>query len=205
MSVESIAGRLTPHFSRVFYRTEDLVELHLTILRGIHARYQTPFFNALRRYAERPIGIFHALPIARGTRLRLALDPRLRPTSTANLFMAESSYRGRPRFAARADRADQGSAGPGRARFGAQRTFFVTNGTSTANKIVPWRCCGPATSCSSTATATSRTTTASRSPARTPCTWTRIRCSAFAIYGGVPLRVLKQKLLLSGARASCTA
>ncbi len=29
-------------------------------------RYSTPFFDALKAYADRPIGNFHALPIARG-------------------------------------------------------------------------------------------------------------------------------------------
>ena len=29
-------------------------------------RYETPFFDNLKRYAQRPIGTFHALPIARG-------------------------------------------------------------------------------------------------------------------------------------------
>ena len=42
--------------------------------------------------------------------------------------------------------------------FGARRTFFVTNGTSTTNKIVVQALVSPATSCSSTATATSPTT-----------------------------------------------
>ena len=66
MSVESIAGRLTPHFSRVFHSAEDLVELHFSILRGLEDRYQTPFFTALRLYSQQPTGVFHALPISRG-------------------------------------------------------------------------------------------------------------------------------------------
>ena len=45
--------------------------------------------------------------------------------------------------------------------FGADHIFFVTNGTSTSNKMVHQALVAPATSCCSTATATSRTTTAS--------------------------------------------
>ena len=45
--------------------------------------------------------------------------------------------------------------------FGADRTYFVLNGTSTSNKVVTQRdCCGAATSCCSTATTTSRCTKA---------------------------------------------
>ena len=36
------------------------------ILDGINDRYETPYFDNLKNYAPRPIGTFHALPIARG-------------------------------------------------------------------------------------------------------------------------------------------
>jgi len=42
------------------------LELHLSILEGIQDRFDTPFFDNLKKYAQRPIGTFHALPIARG-------------------------------------------------------------------------------------------------------------------------------------------
>ena len=51
---------------RVFYAVEEPLELHLAILEGVQARYETPFFDNLKKYAQRPIGTFHALPIARG-------------------------------------------------------------------------------------------------------------------------------------------
>jgi len=53
-------------FDRIFYRAEDVQELHLTILRGIYKRYETPFFSALKEYSKKPTGIFHAMPISRG-------------------------------------------------------------------------------------------------------------------------------------------
>ena len=54
------------NFRRIFYRTEDLNELHMTIMRGIQEKYDTPFFTALKEYSKRPMGVFHAMPISRG-------------------------------------------------------------------------------------------------------------------------------------------
>ena len=54
--VEEIAG--DPQASvarRVFYFVEELLELHLAILEGVQARYETPFFDNLKKYAQRPI------------------------------------------------------------------------------------------------------------------------------------------------------
>ena len=51
---------------RVFYQVEEPLELHLSVLDGIADRYDTPYFDNLQKYAQRPIGTFHALPVARG-------------------------------------------------------------------------------------------------------------------------------------------
>ena len=65
--VEDIAGSPEANaVRRVFYAVEELLELHLAVLEGVQARYETPFFDNLKKYAQRPIGTFHALPIARG-------------------------------------------------------------------------------------------------------------------------------------------
>ena len=53
-------------FDRAFYRYESRSELHMTLLNGVRTRMSTPFFDALKQYADKPIGNFHALPIARG-------------------------------------------------------------------------------------------------------------------------------------------
>lgn len=66
VAVEAIAGDVTQSFKRIFYRQEDYLELHLSLLRGIGTRYQTPFFTALREYSRQPTGVFHAMPISRG-------------------------------------------------------------------------------------------------------------------------------------------
>ncbi len=126
------------NFKRIFYRQEDLKELHLTILRNIQERYATPFFTALTEYSRRPMGVFHAMPISRGNsvfRSRWIQD--FGEFYGRNLFLAETSstsggldsllqptgpLKKAQELAARA--------------FGSQHTFFATNGTSSSNKIV---------------------------------------------------------------------
>lgn len=123
---------------RIFYAVEEPMELHLSVLEGVAARYSTPFFENLKRYAQRPIGTFHALPIARGKSVFHSDWIRdMGEFYGINLFLAESSattggldslleptgnIKKAQDFAARA--------------FGADRVFFVTNGTSTSNKMV---------------------------------------------------------------------
>src|SRR3569833_1947917 len=51
---------------RIFYSVEELLELHLAILEGVQDRFEKPYFDYLKKYAQRPIGTFRALPIARG-------------------------------------------------------------------------------------------------------------------------------------------
>lgn len=125
-------------FRRIFYRQEDLQELHLHILRGIQEKYETPFFTALTEYSRRPMGVFHAMPVSRGNSVfksRWIQD--FGAFYGRNLFLAETSsttggldsllqptgpLKKAQELAARA--------------FGARHTFFATNGTSTSNKIV---------------------------------------------------------------------
>src|SRR6478736_2193479 len=53
IEVEDVAGRLGLHFRRVFHASEGVLELHLSILQGVAARYRTPFFSALKEYCHR--------------------------------------------------------------------------------------------------------------------------------------------------------
>ena len=137
-SVETIAGSSARTFRRIFYRQDDYLELHLNILRGIQERYETPFFNALKSYSRKPTGVFHAMPISRGKSVTKSHWIRdMVEFYGINIFLAETSttsggldsllqphgpIKKAQELAARA--------------FGARHTFFVTNGTSTANKIV---------------------------------------------------------------------
>ncbi len=137
-SVEDIAGLDLGICRRVFYNQEDFLELHLNILRGVQARYKTPFFTALVEYSKQPTGVFHAMPISRGKSInRRHWIQDMGAFYGPNIFMAETSatsggldsllephgpIKEAQQLASRA--------------FGSKQTYFATNGTSTCNKIV---------------------------------------------------------------------
>ena len=123
---------------RIFYQVEEPLELHLSVLDGVSDRFSTPYFDNLQKYAQKPIGTFHALPVARGKSIFKSNWIRdMGEFYGLNLFLAESSattggldslleptgnIKVAQDYAARA--------------FGADHVFFVTNGTSTSNKMV---------------------------------------------------------------------
>ncbi len=137
-SVEDTAGERSSIFRRVFYHQEDYLELHLNLIRGVRRRAKTPFFAALREYAEQPMGVFHAMPISRGKSIfKSHWIQEMGKFYGTNIFLAETSstsggldslldphgpIKEAQELAARA--------------FGSRRSFFVTNGTTGANKIV---------------------------------------------------------------------
>src|SRR5438067_9537673 len=137
-AAEKVASRLeSKNIRRIFYGIEDLMEIHLAILEGINQRYETPYLDNLKKYARRPIGTFHALPVARGKSVFNSHWIRdFGHFYGANIFLAESSATtggldslleptGNIRVAQeKAARA-----------FGCGELFFGTNGTSTSNKI----------------------------------------------------------------------
>jgi len=125
-------------FKRIFYQSEDIQEMHLTILRGIAERYETPFFKALVDYSQKPTGVFHAMPISRGNSV-----------FKSNWINDFGEFYGRNLFLAETSATTGGldsllmPTGPlkraqekARDAYGSLNTYFVTNGTSTANKIV---------------------------------------------------------------------
>jgi arginine decarboxylase len=125
-------------FQRVFYRTEDLQEIHLTILQSIKERYETPFFSALMDYSRKPTGVFHAMPISRGNSIfRSQWLQDFGEFYGKNIFLAETSA-----TTGGLDSLLQPTGPLKKAQelaskaYGSLNTFFVTNGTSTANKIV---------------------------------------------------------------------
>jgi arginine decarboxylase len=138
---ESIASEAEDEpnvYDRTFYRLNDVTDLYSTVLAGIRNRYATPFFDALRAYAARPAGQFHALPIARGASIFNSKSLRdMGEFYGRNIFMAETSSTSGgldslldPHGTIRAamDKAAK--------TWNSNQTYFVTNGTSTANKIV---------------------------------------------------------------------
>jgi arginine decarboxylase len=137
-SVEDIAGLDLGICRRVFYNQEDFMELHLNILRGVQARYKTPFFTALKEYSRQPTGVFHAMPISRGksiTRSHWIQD--MGAFYGPNIFLAETSATsgGLDSLLEPHGPIKEAQELASRA-FGSKQTFFATNGTSTCNKIV---------------------------------------------------------------------
>ena len=137
--IESLAGRADGgDIRRFFHGAEELMELHLAVLDGVGERYRTPYFDNLKKYAQRPIGTFHALPIARGKSVFKSNWIRdMGEFYGANLFLAESSATtgGLDSLLEPTGNIKVAQQQAARA-FGGDRAFFVTNGTSTSNKIV---------------------------------------------------------------------
>jgi arginine decarboxylase len=138
MAVSQLDHKTLDCFNRIFYRTEDIQEIHLSILHAIKERYDTPFFSALMDYSKKPTGVFHAMPISRGNSIfRSQWLQDFGEFYGRNIFLAETSATTGgldsllqptgPLKKAQEMAADA---------YGSQHTFFVTNGTSTANKIV---------------------------------------------------------------------
>ncbi len=123
---------------RIFYGVEEPMEIHLAILDGVKDRYETPYFDNLKRYAQRPMGTFHALPVARGKSIFKSNWIRdMGEFYGANLFLAESSATTGGLDSLLEPTGNIKVAQDKAARaLGGDRSFFVTNGTSTANKIV---------------------------------------------------------------------
>ncbi len=123
---------------RVFYGVEEPMEIHLAILDGVTDRYETPYFDNLKNYAQRPIGTFHALPVARGKSIFKSNWIRdMGEFYGANLFLAESSATTGGLDSLLEPTGNIKVAQDKAARaLGGDRSFFVTNGTSTSNKIV---------------------------------------------------------------------
>ena len=136
--VERIAGDSAADcFRRIFYSVEEPLELHLSIQEGVQSRYETPFFDNLKKYARRPVGTFHALPIARGKSVFKSDWIRdMGEFYGINLFLAESSATtgGLDSLLEPTGNIKRAQDLAARA-FGADHVFFVTNGTSTSNKM----------------------------------------------------------------------
>jgi arginine decarboxylase len=125
-------------FNRVLYYQSPFKDMHHYILNSLRKRYNAPFFNALMAYSQKPKTVFHALPISQGASIRNSLWTKdFYEFYGRNIFDAETSSTQRgldsllnPKGAIKnaQDHAAE--------TFGAAQSFFVTNGTSTANKIV---------------------------------------------------------------------
>ncbi|HEY4023962.1 MAG TPA: aminotransferase class I/II-fold pyridoxal phosphate-dependent enzyme, partial [Pseudonocardiaceae bacterium] len=125
-------------YDRTFYRLNDVTDLHSTVLAGLRNRFATPFFDALRAYAAAPVGQFHALPIARGASIFNSKSLQdMGEFYGRNIFMAETSTTSGGLDSLLDPHGNIKKAMDKAAKtWNADHTYFVTNGTSTANKIV---------------------------------------------------------------------
>ena len=137
-SLDDLPNMVHKYFRRVFYRQEDLQEQHLSIIRGIRERYETPFFTALVEYSQRPTSVFHAMPVSRGNSIfKSHWIKDVGDFYGRNIFLAETSATtgGLDSLLQPTGALKKAQENAARA-FRSKQTYFVTNGTSTANKIV---------------------------------------------------------------------
>ncbi len=129
---------LREHFNRVLFHVNPFQDLHAAILNGVRNRFSTPFFDALQAYSRQPKSVFHALPLSRGASVKDS--PWIHDMLDFygdNLFLAEtSSTQGGMDSLLDPTGAIKQAHVKAAETFGADVSFFVTNGTSTSNKIV---------------------------------------------------------------------
>jgi arginine decarboxylase len=196
--VEEIAGNPKANtLRRIFYAVEELLELHLAILEGVQDRYDTPFFNNLKKYAQRPIGTFHALPIARGKSIFKSdwirdMGEFYGPT----LFLAESSATtgGLDSLLEPTGNVKKAQEMAARA-FGADHVFFVTNGTSTSNKMAVQALLGPGDIAIVDRNCHKSHHYGMVLAGAQPLYVEAFPMTEYSMYGAVPLRTIKQALL----------
>lgn len=196
--VEDIAGDPKANaLRRVFYAVEELLELHLAILEGVQDRYDTPFFDNLKKYAQRPIGTFHALPIARGKSILKSdwirdMGEFYGPT----LFLAESSATtgGLDSLLEPTGNIKKAQQKAARA-FGADHVFFVTNGTSTSNKMAVQALLSPGDIVIVDRNCHKSHHYGMVLAGAQPLYVEAFPMTEYSMYGAVPLRTIKQALL----------
>ncbi len=196
--VEKVAGNTDAGcIRRIFYQVEEPLELHLSILDGIADRYETPYFANLQKYAQRPIGTFHALPIARGKSIFKSNWIRdLGKFYGLNLFLAESSATTGGLDSLLEPTGNIKIAQQKAARaFGADRAFFVTNGTSTSNKMVEQALLGPGDIVLVDRNCHKSHHYGTVISGAFPLYLEAFPLTQYSMYGAVPLRTIKKALL----------
>lgn len=138
LSPAELPFNIRQQFNRVLFHVHPFHDLHAAILNGIRSRYSTPFFDALQAYSRQPKGVFHALPLSRGASVKSSpwIHDMLEFYGD-NIFLAEtSSTQGGLDSLLDPTGAIKQAHIKAAETFGADHSYFVTNGTSTSNKIV---------------------------------------------------------------------
>ncbi len=182
---------------RIFFGVEEVLELHLSILEGVGERYQTPFFDNLVKYAQRPVGTYHALPIARGKSIFKSNWIRdMGAFYGENLFLAESSATTGGLDSLLDPKGNIKMAQDLTARaFGADHAFFATNGTSTSNKIIGQAICRPGDIVLIDRDCHKSHHYACVLSGAQPYYIDAFPLTQYSMYGGVPIRRIKDALL----------
>ena len=195
---DTLAGRPEAAcLRRVFYGVEELMELHLSLLDGVNDRYDTPYFSNLKRYSQKPVGTFHALPVARGKSIfRSQWIRDMGHFYGVNLFLAESSATSGGLDSLLEPTGNIKKAQEMAARaFGADRAYFVTNGTSTSNKIVLQALLAPGDIVLIDRNCHKSHHYAMVLSGAQPLYLEAYPMTAYSMYGAVPLRSIKKALL----------
>ena len=184
-------------YDRTFYRLNDVTDLHSTVLAGIRNRYATPFFDALRAYAAAPVGQFHALPVARGASIFNSKSLQdMGEFYGRNIFMAETSTTSGGLDSLLDPHGNIKKAMDKAAHtWKSDHTYFVTNGTSTANKIVVQSLTRPGDIVLIDRNCHKSHHYGLVLAGAYPLYLDAYPLPQFAIYGAVPLRTIKQTLL----------
>ena len=196
--VEKVAGNPGAEcLRRIFYQVEEPLELHLSILDGVADRFKTPYFDNLQKYAQRPIGTFHALPIARGKSIfKSNWISDMGRFYGINLFLAESSATTGGLDSLLEPTGNIKTAQDMAARaFGADHVFFVTNGTSTSNKMVEQALLAPGDIMIVDRNCHKSHHYGAVLAGAFPLYVEAYPLTQFSMYGAVPLRTIKKALL----------
>ena len=182
---------------RVFYEVEEPLEIHLAILEGVDERYRTPYFDNLKLYAQKPVATFHALPIARGKSVfRSEWIRDMGEFYGPTLFLAESSATTGGLDSLLEPTGNIKLAQDAAARaFGADKVFFVTNGTSTSNKMVYQALCQPGDIVIVDRNCHKSHHYGCVLAGAQPYYVEAFPLTAYSMYGSVPLRTVKKALL----------
>jgi len=196
-SIAAETGEEPDLYNRTFYRLNDVTDLYSTVLAGIRNRYATPFFDALRAYAAAPVGQFHALPVARGASIFNSKSLQdMGEFYGRNIFMAETSSTSGGLDSLLDPHGNIKSAMDKAAvTWRSDHTYFVTNGTSTANKIVVQALVRPGDIVLIDRNCHKSHHYGLVLAGAYPLYLDAYPLADYAIYGAVPLRTIKQTLL----------
>ncbi len=125
-------------FDRIIMGTNLFADLHHHLISGLEQRYATPFFDALRSYAAKPKGVFHALPISQAQSINNSHSiADVVDFYGTGIFAAETSSTLGGMDSLMDPKGSISQAQNKAAKvFQSQQSFFITNGTTSANKIV---------------------------------------------------------------------